>query len=221
MRADIDLTADAFPSETVSNDGRNYPQYAPTTSYHRPDVNCFQSWMTDLNNLLSDRWHQPVFIANEGWGGITSDGYRRMMREDKGWQARMDLLRPSVWLIHLGVNDERAHVPAAEYAKNMGAIVDLLITRYGAAPDRILVCRPCYDYFEGAPEILQTYIAANDQLVAERGLRPGPDFFSAYSVDKDKWYGADPVHPNTEGMQYMAKLWAEAILSALPNGATR
>ena len=33
-------------------------------------------------------------------------------------------LRPRVWLIHLGVNDERGKVPALQFARNMEAIVD-------------------------------------------------------------------------------------------------
>ena len=218
-RDDLHLTAGVFPPEAVSQDGRNFPQYSPTTAWHRPEVNCFQSWMTDLNDLLTARWRQPVFIANEGVGGITTGATLNTMRSDRGWQERMRLLHPQVWLIHLGVNDERAQLPAATVAANLDAIVSLLITDYGARPERILMARPCYDYAEGAAPILQSYSAEIDALIARRGLRPGPDFFAAYAVDKAKWYGADPVHPNTAGMEYMARLWAEAIASALPDGA--
>lgn len=213
-RDDLHLRAGMFPPEAVSKDGRNFPQYSPTTAWHRPDINCFQSWMTDLNNLLADKWRQPMFIANEGVGGLTSGAYLNTMRTDKGWQERMKLLRPTVWTIHLGVNDERAKLPAAEVGANLDAIVSLLIADYGAKPDHIVVARPCYDYAEGAPEILQSYIAQIDALVARRGLRAGPDFFAAYAVDKAKWYGDDPVHPNIPGMAYMAQLWAEAIGTA-------
>jgi len=214
-RDDLDLTASAFPPEAVSRDGRNFPQYSPTTAWHRPDVNCFQSWLTDLNDLLAARWRQPVFIANEGVGGITTGAYLNTMRGDKGWQARMKLLRPQVWLIHLGVNDERAKLPAATVGANLEAIVSLLISDYGARPERILLARPCYDYAEGAAPILQSYIAEMETLIARQGLRHGPDFFAAYAVDKAKWYGADPVHPNIAGMEYMARLWDEA-LAAVP-----
>jgi lysophospholipase L1-like esterase len=217
-RDDLDLKAAMFPPEAVSKDGRNFPQYSPTTAWHRPDINCFQSWMTSLNDLLAARWRQPVFIANEGYGGITTGAYLNTMRGDKGWQARMKLLRPQVWLIHLGVNDERAKLPAATVAANLDAIVTILIQDYNAKPEHILIARPCYDYAEGAPEILQSYIAETDALIARRGLRHGPDFFAAYAVDKAKWYGDDPVHPNIEGMERMAQLWSEAIAAALPAG---
>ncbi len=213
-RDDLNLRADMFPPEAVSKDGRNFPQYSPTTAWHRPDINCFQSWMTDLNNLLTQKWDQPFFIANEGYGGISTGATLNTMRNDKGWQARMKLLRPQVWLIHLGVNDERAKVPAADVGRNLEAIVSLLIQDYGAEPHRIVVARPCYDYAEGAEAILKGYIAEIDALVARRGLRPGPDFFAAYAVERAKWYGDDPVHPNIAGMEYMAQLWAEAIGTA-------
>jgi lysophospholipase L1-like esterase len=217
-RDDLNLRAEAFPPEAVSRDGRNFPRYAPTTSYHRPDVNCFQSWMTDLNNLLAECWRQPVFIANEGWGGITSGAYLAMMQCDTGWQARMRLLRPTVWLIHLGVNDERYDVTPADFAHNIEAIADLLISGYGARPGHILIARPSYDYAASYAEVERAYIAELDQLIARRGLSHGPDFFAAYAVDKARWYGDDPVHPNLAGVAYMARLWAAALSAALPEG---
>lgn len=217
-RDDLDLTAAAFPAEAVSKDGRNFPQYSPTTAWHRPEINCFQSWLTLLNNLLTEKWQQPVFIANEGYGGITTGRYLEMMGTDQGWRDRMKLLQPTVWLIHLGVNDERAKLPATEVAANLEAMIDLLAEQYGAKPDRIYLARPCYDYAEGAAAILQSYIAELDKLIERRGLRHGPDFFKAYSVEKARWYGADPVHPNVEGMELMGRLWGERLLEG---GETR
>ncbi len=86
LMPDLKLSADRFPAESVSRDGRNFPQYGPTTERYLPSVNCFESWMTSLNNRLTDTWRQPVFIANEGWGGITTAGYLAMMRSDAGWR---------------------------------------------------------------------------------------------------------------------------------------
>jgi len=213
-----DLAAADFPAEAVSRDGRNFPQFSPTTAWHLPEVNCFQSWMTHLNDRLTDAWRRPVFIANEGWGGYTTEAYLALMRTDANWQARMRRLRPTVWLIHLGVNDERAQAPPEVFAANLTAIVDVLTSEYGAAAERILVAKPCYDYAEGAESILRSYCGEIDRLVAERGLSAGPDFFRAYSTDRARWYGADPVHPNTEGMARMAELWSEALVRAIPQG---
>ena len=209
-RDNLDLTPDAFPPEAVSKDGRNYPQYTPTTSYHRPEVNTFASWMPHLNDLLTEKWQRPVFIANEGWGGFTTANYLSLM-QDPGWQERMRLLKPTVWLIHLGVNDERHAVPAETVAANLAAMVEILLKDYAAEPARIYLSRPCYDYAAGAAPILETYIREIDALIAAKGLQPGPDFFKAYAVEKETYYGTDPVHPNLAGMTLMAKLWAEAL----------
>ena len=48
----------------------------------------------------------------------------------------------------------------------------------------------------------------------------GADFFAAYSKDKARWYGDDPVHPNLAGMDYMAQLWHDALVKSLPEGGT-
>ena len=218
FKDDLHLRSDDFPADAVSRDRRNFPQFAPTTETHLPSVNCFESWMTRLNDDLSESWKQPILIANEGWGGITSAGYLAMMRNDDGWRKRVADLNPQLWLIHLGVNDERAHVPATDYARNMAAIVDLLIKEFGATPDGIFIARPSYDYFEGAPEILATYCDRIDRLVAERGLPQGPDFFTLFATDRQRWYGEDPVHPNVEGMNRMAKAWHDALVTAQPDG---
>lgn len=218
--SDLDLTAEAFPRHTVSRDRRNFPQFSPTTAVHKPDVNCFESWMTSLNNRLSRSWRRPVFIANEGWGGITSEGYLRLMVSDQGWRQRMRLLQPCVWLIHLGVNDERAQVTAADFRRNLDAIVSRLIRVHKARPECIFVARPSYDYWPGAPELLSAYGEQIDRLIRRRGLSAGPDFFRAFSRDRERWYGADPVHPGLAGMRRMAELWQRALVKQFPEGVT-
>jgi lysophospholipase L1-like esterase len=213
-RGDV-LTARDFPPEAVSRDGRNFPQFSPTTAVHLPEVNCFQSWMTDLNNLLSDSFAHPVFIANEGWGGYSTAAYLNLMRTDANWQERMRLLEPTLWFIHLGVNDERAYVPRETFAGNLRAIVGILIDEHDAEPQRVRVAKPSYDYFEVAEPILRGYCEAVDGLVKELGLSPGPDFFAAYARERRRWYGDDPVHPNVEAVRWMAELWHEALAQVM------
>jgi lysophospholipase L1-like esterase len=213
-RDNLDLTAADFPSESVSKDGRNFPQFSPTTHVHRPEINCYASWMPRLNDLLSAQWRHPVFIANEGWGGIDTARYLEMMKSDRGWQDRMRQLRPSLWLIHLGVNDERAQKAPAEVAANLHEIIDLLISDHAADPSRIFLATPSYDYAPGAESYLAAYRQEIIRIIDARELRRGPDFFSAYSKDKELHYGEDPVHPNEAGMELMANLWAEALFKA-------
>lgn len=210
-RESLELTPDVFPASVVSKDKRNYPQFSPTTETHCPQFNCFASWMPELNDRLAQKWKQPVFIANEGIGGITTAGYLTMMKENEGWQERMRQLRPTFWLLHLGVNDERAKVEAHSVATCLNAIVDLLIQDFAAIPAHILIALPSYDYAPGATDYLTAYCTEITHLISTRGLSKGPDFFSAYTRDKDKYYGGDPVHPNAAGMDLMAQLWAEAL----------
>ena len=218
MCDDLDLESGRFPRDAVSRDGRNFPQYAPTTHDHLPSVNCFESWMTCLNDLLSEKWRCPVFIANEGWGGISSGGYLEMMTGNENWRGRMRALKPNLWLIHLGANDERAFIPAETFAGNMEAIVRLIIQQYGAKPANILIAKPNFDYFDGAQPILEGYCRKIEQLVEKKGLKPGADFFAGYASEKQKWYGDDPIHPTELGMKRMADLWFEAVARALPEG---
>jgi len=214
-REDLNLSATQFPPEDVSKDRRNFPQFAPTTSVHWPEINCMRSWMTDLNDLLTESLGQPVFIANEGLGGYQTSGYLKVMREDRNWRERMQLLKPNIWLVHLGVNDERARRNPEEVKKDLRSIVDILVDRHRAEPSRILLARPCFDYAEGAEPVLRAYCKAIEDLVEECGLSRGPDFFDAYSRDKEKLYGEDPVHPNQEGMRLMARLWHDAVIRGL------
>lgn len=211
-RDDLTLAAACFPGGAVSRDGRNFPQYAPTTARHKPEVNCFQSWLTRLNDVLAEAWGEPVFLANEGWGGYTTGHYLAMMRSNQGgWRDRMRLLAPTVWLIHLGVNDERQKVPPAAFVANLLAMVELLQADFGAVPEAIYLARPSYDYAPGAAASLRRYCDCIDRLVAERGLRAGPDFFAAFAADRRRWYGDDPVHPGPEGMDLMADLWCGTL----------
>lgn len=214
-REAVRLTSALFPRASVSADGRNFPQFAPTAARYKPEVNCFESWMTRLNDGLATALGQPVFIANEGWGGYKTSDYLALMRTDPGWRARQARLRPALWLIHLGVNDGRARRPAGDVEADLDAIVSELVATWGASPGRILVARPCFDYWPGADAILREYGALIDALVARRGLRAGPDFFAAYATDRARWYGTDPVHPNEAGMDYMADLWRDAIVAAI------
>jgi lysophospholipase L1-like esterase len=212
QRESLNLKASDFPASAVSRDGRNFPQFGPTTHQYYPAISCFQSWMTTLNDTLSAAWKQPVFIANEGNGGYTAADTLAMIRENRGgWRTRMEQLRPTTWLIHLGVNDERAKVPAAVFAHNMGDLVDMLVLEFHACPENIYLARPSYDYADGAEAILKSYITEINRLVVERKLRAGPDLFAAFSTDQAKWYGEDPVHPGAEGMEWMAQLWADKL----------
>ncbi len=204
-----------FPKAAVSRDGRNFPQFAPTTHRLLKKHHAFGGFETQLNDLLAETLQHPVLVANEGWGGYTSAQYLTMMTEDRNWQNRLRALRPTWWIIQLGVNDERHLVPAEQFGEQMEKIADILIKDYGAVPQRILLAKPCYDYYRGAEPILKTYNQQIDRLIERRQLGAGADFFAAYAQDRQRLYGKDPVHPNEAGMTLMAQLWHESLAAAL------
>ena len=142
-----------------------------------------------------------------------------MRTNQGGWRDRMRLLRPNVWLIHLGVNDDRQQAEPRTVGANLRGMVDILCSEFGATPDSIYIARPSYDYAPGAAELLRQYCRQIDALVADLGLRPGPDFFAAFSRDRERWYGSDPVHPGPEGMDWMADLWLDALAPHPPEEA--
>jgi lysophospholipase L1-like esterase len=116
----------------------------------------------------------------------------------------------------LEVNDERQKVSGEAFAANMRAIVGILRTHYQADPSQVYLAYPSYEYATGAEEVLRSYIVEIDRVIAELGVRKGPDFFEAFSADRARWYGSDPVHPSPEGVELMAKLWAETLAEPPP-----
>lgn len=214
------------PPDSISKDRRNFPTPGPTTTIHAEGQKFMKSWMPELNDLLAPRLG-PVFIDNEGVGGICSAEYIELMISDKewhiedklsprAWRARQELLRPDSWLIHLGVNDacrEEDITPDA-YDSNLRRILDILGERYEAKPQRIWIALPSYGYYDDSVVATLTEFAERVRRIHAEGLAmPGPDFFDFFSRDKEKHYGDDPVHPNPLGVSEMARLWAEAILA--------
>jgi lysophospholipase L1-like esterase len=133
---------------------------------------------------------------------------------DEGWQDRAELLAPQLWLVHLGVNDERAHVSPDQMITNLERLANLLIEKYSTQPRHIILAKPSYDYWPQAPDYLKAYCYQIDKLIKKLNISPGPDFFAAFATDREKWYGRDPVHPGPEGMRYMARLWHESIINS-------
>lgn len=105
---------------------------------------------------------------------------------------------------------------AEEFAANMRAIVGTLCADHQADPSRIYLAYPSFDYAPGAEDILRSYIVEIDRMTAGPGVRKGPDFFGAFSNDQAKWYGDDPVHPGTAGMELIAELWAKTLAASPP-----
>jgi hypothetical protein len=194
------------PSGTVSSDNRNYPQYGPYIQSAK------ESWMSDLNDALSSMYGYPVFIMNEGYGGMQTGSYITYM-EQSDWIARQTALHPNRWLIHLGVNDAgTGNQSASTVETNLQTIIDTLENEYGATGAQILLAKPSYGTTSNYYERLPAYMPMIDDLVIEDGLARGPDFYSYFAEHYSTMY-ADFVHPNEDGMAQMAHLWALALMA--------
>lgn len=216
MHPNLLMKAEDFPAAMVSKDKRNFPAYAPSTAHHKPDINCFKSWMPLMNDILSEKLKRPVFIANEGLGGHTTSAYLNIMRGDTLWQTRMKKLKANYFIIHLGVNDERYNVKPETFEANYNAIVDILIKDYKAVPKNIIIAYPSFDRHPNGDKYYPEYRKAIERMATNKGITIGPDFYAAYAKDTAKYYGGDSVHPNaTEGMNLMAELCSAAIEQAV------
>lgn len=191
----------AVPSKcSASKDGRNFPQHGPTGGTYK------QSWMTEMNDHLATAYGYPVFIMNEGVGGITAGKYlKRIQTNKRNWQTRQNNLKPNKWLIHLGVNDVNASVSASAFKTNITSIVNILNTSYGAKPQSIYMSYPMYWGGKTA-----RYLPVVDSLVnTEKIVSMGPDFFGYYK----KYPNYVPNgHPSVAGVTQMARLWALSMV---------
>jgi len=192
--------AGVFPDWTtapvVSLDNRNFPQCG--IPYNAAPLYLSMSWASHhvaLNDRLSAR--SPVFILNQGVGFATSASYLTHMLAPE-WIAPMLALRPSKWLIHLGINDGGG---STAWQANMQQIINALVKTYGAAPEDIVLAVP------SARANWQPYVG---NLIAANGLATGPDF-SAAAIPT-----TDGTHPTVAGHTLMAKLWADALLIVSP-----
>ena len=104
-------------------------------------------------------------------------------------------------------------MPSDDFYDNMDQLIKLLKQDFDAGPEQIFLARTSYDY-EANGELLNSYLVMIDKLIEQHGIKPGPDFYKAFSNNREKWYGEDQAHPNIAGMEYMAELWAEAIVKA-------
>jgi hypothetical protein len=203
------------PAGMISADKRNFPQYGPTTAANLGAVNYCKSWTVELADRLASYYRYPVFIMNEGVGGIRADNTLARMATSQ-WSNREAALRPNKFLIHLGTNDGIANRSASQFQKDVQGVINVLKNTYGASSNSIWLARPSYSstYTNTA-----NYLTAIDALRANNNLAGGPDLWGFYGANTARYYGSDPVHPNVAGMTEMARLWETSILSPAPTAS--
>ncbi len=184
----------------LSDDNRNFAQQDPNDGLY------YLSFTKELNNTLSQNYGYPVFIMNEGIGAIETGGYSQYMQNSNDFQSRMTSLKPTKWVIHLGINDVRGDNLAPGYIAGVESMVDEIIASYDARPADILIAKPMFIQEDQVHSDIQaTYATAIDALVAERGLSLGPDYYHDFAERYNDFYSAT-YHPNQAGYQEMGRL---------------
>ena len=186
----------------VSGDGRQYPQAG--ASLHpasRP------GFVVPLAGLLERGQGHPVLVINEGWSGITADGFVKVA-QSQHFHDLVAATHPNGWLINLGVNDALVQRPAAEYQARLATLVGIL-NRMGARSADIHLACPSYRNDPAHKDLEASYLPVVDGLRSQLGLGAGPDFFAHYRDHASDL--ADWVHPNAAGYAAMAQLWSDAL----------
>ena len=192
---------DPVDPSLVTADGRNYPQ-AGGSSHTAP------SFTVDLARTLAEQRGHPVLVLNDGWSGVTADGYVGISTSEL-LKRQSTVIRPGQWLVNLGVNDALVRRPPAEFRQRMQTLVENLEHLHGAQPDQIHIACPSYALQPARHELEQAYLPVIDQLRTAMDLAPAPDLFGSYR-DHPTWI-QDAVHPSAEGYTAMAQLWADAL----------
>jgi lysophospholipase L1-like esterase len=201
--------ARAAGAHWVTPDGRNYPQ-----SVARTAGVSMASFTVELGRILSQQRGHPVLVLNEGWSGITADGYTHVITSNV-LQAVFGAARPSEWVINLGVNDALVRRPAPEYQVRMQEIINAIEGGFAGASTSIHLACPSYARQPERHRLEQTYMPALQALRVNGNLGGGPDFFSLYRDHPELL--ADQVHPNSQGYNEMASQWAGVMLGSMPS----
>lgn len=194
----------AIAPDMVSGDGREFPQAG--ASLHpasRP------GFVVPLGQLLAAERGHPVVVINEGWSGITADGFDQV----SGSQHFHDLVsatEPNGWLINLGANDVKVGRPAAEYQARLATLVGNL-NRLGAPGSSIRLACPSFRKVaqQEKKDLEVSYLPVVDGLRTQYGLAPAPDLFGHYRDTPSQL--VDEVHPSAAGYTAMAQLWDQAL----------
>lgn len=198
----------------ASADNRNFPQYGTTSTTYN------EGFLSDLNDKLAAYYGYPVFLMNEGRGGIRANNYQSGVM-NAAWQSRINALAPNKWIVQLGINDNRASDSPSTFQTNITNLVNTFISSYGATAANTWLMAPSYDFGAGgqgayAPG-LATYLPIITSVRNSLGLQGGADLYNIFAPYHATQY-FDNVHPNATGYAHMAR--AEFLSMIAPTASS-
>ena len=200
---------DDIYTDDWSADGRN----GPVTDIWGTSYGGFEPI---LNNLLTNAKGYPHSVINEGCSGDLA--YRGLDRID-GILAKYPTA--GMWLIAFGTNDSNHNVSASVYESNLRSI----IARIHAVNPSAKIFLPKVFYWP--KDLVQEYHGCMQNIISSTpNVCMGADLETSFKQNHEQfdhmanapgtWFS--PVkthHPNGIGIQKMAELWRDAILSAM------
>lgn len=197
----------------VWNTVQNYPFLREVSVYQAVQGSAPDTWAFFGDSITADAFDPAVantfsptvaarhpgydpIVISAGTGGDTSADALGRLRV-----ALPTLPRGSVIGLCYGANDASHGVSVADYRTHLEQAVDLV---RAAGDQPVLAVLPWS--LNGA---IADYAQACRDVAQEKGLPPGPDFYSFFKAHPDE-QNADHVHPDAQGVVDMQRLWAEA-----------
>ncbi|MCU0495455.1 MAG: GDSL-type esterase/lipase family protein [Chloroflexaceae bacterium] len=234
----------ASRSPHSSADGRNFYQYDNRNLYGTANAAFLRSYQPRLNDLLTTCSQLPVFILNDGYGGLrtarqeplappgTGTNFNNAYTKRAAYNDHIAKLGVGHVLLQLGTNDANDAVVWSSinpdpsitdpnrWAGDLKLLLDALQT---ANPGLSMWLARIPWQSDSAANAAQTarYNAVIPGIVeaeniAENPVYLGPAFYELFQTDPTL-LAADGFHPNQNGYERMADLWAETLCARAPS----
>jgi len=204
-------------SPEASADNRNIYQY---DNYDFEDTLFLRGYQLKLNNNLTQCSNAPVFILNDGFGGIRtarSDDLN-LLEKQAYYNDHIDKLGAPYVLLGIGTNDVNANLDAQSWKTDLHQVIDAFQSpNHGLA---IWVAPLLGEQNDTAGSLFTQYNALIPEIVAQQNVPAnpvwiGPDFYSHFQSNPDQY--DDWLHPNQVGYDAMGDMWSNTICNTLIN----
>lgn len=208
-----------LPADGRSKDCRNFYQYDNVENNQRP---FYSSYHVGLNDRLTACSAAPVFLLNDGFSGInTARGQADRHARSKlaAYSDHIEKLGARHILLQLGTNDASQELAVDAWSDDLNKVIDGLqephpgltiwVARLPWRNDDGDAAAITADYNEQIPAIVQAQNASPNRV------RLGPDFYTLFQ-NSPALLDDDRLHPNRQGFNGMARLWADAVCQVLP-----
>lgn len=221
-------------SPGASADRRNIFQYDNRNRYGEVRADFQRGYQVGLNDLLTACGGAPIFLLNDGYGGLRLSYKRSQYTEPPNNSAlakvpayldHVDRLGAQYLLIQIGTNDVFDGQSRTTFRADLLSLVDQL--RGTSTGRHIWLARLPYSEFRTITD--PTTLADRQKRLTDfnreitkvveslntagRPVRLGPDFYTYFKANPLQL--DDGTHPTQAGYEVMARLWAGQSVGGL------